>query len=390
MANEKRLYKGNVVYSVKGIANISGVKESAILCRAETLMLKYPKNVYRISNEGQAYFFDEVFISALADSMYDKYVRKSSIVSHKKYRAFIDKYCTFEKAVIVETKKEKPEPKPEGYMTMLEYMHSRGICSSFASGKFYQEREVINSHRKMVAVNNKRGRHEAYAYDKFAIAHMDDVIKKMTVRSKSIFDLDSFKKYFQNSLKSAKAAKVQDDISMANDIALEETEKKKTELKPERYMTLLEYVYSRGICSNFVRGKFYQERETINSHRKMVAVNNKRGRQSAYGYDEFAIAHMDEVIRKIPVRSKAIFNWENFRKHFPVPVESPVSSDTVKVPASVTPLTDVELVAELRADMQQLMSKYDALLEMLSGRNTEEASNLQSAAEALIQDIDVF
>lgn len=62
MANEKRLYKGNVVYSVKGIANISGVKESAILCRAETLMLKYPKNVYRISNEGQAYFFDEVFI----------------------------------------------------------------------------------------------------------------------------------------------------------------------------------------------------------------------------------------------------------------------------------------------------------------------------------------
>ena len=54
MANEKRLYKGNVVYSVKGIANISGVKESAILCRAETLMLKYPKNVYRISNEGQA------------------------------------------------------------------------------------------------------------------------------------------------------------------------------------------------------------------------------------------------------------------------------------------------------------------------------------------------
>ena len=36
------------------------------------------------------------------------------------------------------------------------------------------------------------------------------------------------------------------------------------------------------------------------------------------------------------------------------------------------------------------MSKYDALLEMLSGRNTEEASNLQSAAEALIQDIDVF
>lgn len=270
MANEKRLYKGNVVYSVKGIANISGVKESAILCRAETLMLKYPKNVYRISNEDQAYFFDEVFISALADSMYDKYVRKSSIVSHKKYRAFIDKYCTFEKAVIVETKKEKPEPKPEGYMTMLEYMHSRGICSSFASGKFYQEREVINSHRKM------------------------------------------------------------------------------------------------------------------------VAVNNKRGRQSAYGYDEFAIAHVDEVIRKIPVRSKAIFNWENFRKHFPVPVESPVSSDTVKVPASVTPLTDVELVAELRADMQQLMSKYDALLEMLSGRNTEEASNLQSAAEALIQDIDVF
>ena len=97
MANEKRLYKGNVVYSVKGIANISGVKESAILCRAETLMLKYPKNVYRISNEGQVYFFDEVFISALADSMYDKYVRKSSIVSHKKYRAFIDKYCTFEK-----------------------------------------------------------------------------------------------------------------------------------------------------------------------------------------------------------------------------------------------------------------------------------------------------
>ena len=45
MANEKKLYKGNVVYSVKGIANISGVKESAILCRAETLMLKYPKNV---------------------------------------------------------------------------------------------------------------------------------------------------------------------------------------------------------------------------------------------------------------------------------------------------------------------------------------------------------
>ena len=89
MANEKKLYKGNVVYSVKGIANISGVKESAILCRAETLMLKYPKNVYCISNEGQAYFFDEVFISALADSMYDKYVRKSSIVSHKKYRAFI-------------------------------------------------------------------------------------------------------------------------------------------------------------------------------------------------------------------------------------------------------------------------------------------------------------
>ena len=177
---------------------------------------------------------------------------------------------------------------------------------------------------------------------------------------------------------------------MANDIALEETEQKEDRLKPERYMTLLEYVYSRGICSNFVRGKFYQERETINSHRKMVAVNNKRGRQSAYGYDEFAIAHMDEVIRKIPVRSKAIFNWENFRKHFPVPVESPVSSDTVKVPASVTPLTDVELVAELRADMQQLMSKYDALLEMLSGRNTEEASNLQSAAEALIQDIDVF
>ena len=75
MANEKKLYKGNVVYSVKGIANISGVKESAILCRAETLMLKYPKNVYCISNEGQAYFFDEVFISALADSMYDKYVR---------------------------------------------------------------------------------------------------------------------------------------------------------------------------------------------------------------------------------------------------------------------------------------------------------------------------
>lgn len=72
-------------------------------------------------------------------------------------------------------------------------------------------------------------------------------------------------------------------------------------------MTLLEYVYSRGICSNFIRGKFYQEREVINSHRKMVAVNNKRGRQSAYGYDEFAIAHMDEVIRKIPVRSKAIF-----------------------------------------------------------------------------------
>ena len=28
MANEKKLYKGNVVYSVKGIANISGVKES--------------------------------------------------------------------------------------------------------------------------------------------------------------------------------------------------------------------------------------------------------------------------------------------------------------------------------------------------------------------------
>ena len=51
MANEKRLYKGNVVYSVKGIANISGVKESAILCRAETLMLKYPKNVYRISSQ---------------------------------------------------------------------------------------------------------------------------------------------------------------------------------------------------------------------------------------------------------------------------------------------------------------------------------------------------
>ena len=67
-----------------------------------------------------------------------------------------------------------------------------------------------------------------------------------------------------------------------------------------------------------------------------------------------------------------------------------MSSDTVKVPASVTPLTDAELVAELRADMQQLMSKYDALLEMLSGRNTEEASNLQTAAEALIQDIDVF
>ena len=219
---------------------------------------------------------------------------------------------------------------------------------------------------------------------------MDDVIRKMTVRSKSIFDLDSFKKHFPNSLKSAKAAKVQDDISMANDIALEEAEEKKTELKPERYMTLLEYVYSRGICSNFIRGKFYHEREVINSHRKMVAVNNKRGRQSAYGYDEFAIAHMDEVIRKIPVRSKAIFNWENFRKYFPVPVESPVSSDTVKVPASVTPLTDAELVAELRADMQQLMSKYDALLEMLSGRNTEEASNLQSAAEALIQDIDVF